>query len=146
LEVYIVSRSRFSILWFCLAACGEAPAPNRSAPKSYGLLPGADAESPVKIGSVENLCLQVAEGTRLAVTAMAFTGQRLRWKGTVQSAFGRRLVVGVDRLLVSLPVAEETALEFEPGDQVEIAGILATVDPEQRMLSLAADASVDSPH
>lgn len=128
-----------------LAACRDPAPKSVPAQRHYALLPGADAESPVKIETVERLCGNVRDARAHSVTAIALGGQRLRWKGRVDAFVGRRLVVGVGRLRVELRFFAFEDAEFEVGDVVEVSGVIESVDPRTGVILLREEAAAAVP-
>lgn len=128
-----------------LAGCGDPKPKAEPAQRHYTLLPDADAASPVKIESIERLCGKVNDARAHEVTAMAFVGQRLRWKGRVEAQIGQRLIVGVGRLRVELRFFAFEDVEFDTGDIVEVDGVIEALSPRTGVIRLREEATAAAP-
>ncbi len=133
-----------------LFACGGSSTPAPAVPvqdpgPQFPLLPGADAGSPVRISGISNLCDKMAEGRVMPMTGLAYTGQRLRWKGTVEKLEGQRLIVGVGRLTVIAILPPLVDTSFAPGEIVEVAGVIASLDIQNRVVVLGDEATANPP-
>ena len=103
---------------------------------NYPRLPNADAESEVKIAAVEAVCDKVARGKAMPAAALAFHGQILKWRVTVQKLQGRRLIAGVGSLTLSLELPAGTELDFRNRMKIEVVAQILNLDPGGRLLML----------
>jgi hypothetical protein len=127
-------------------SCGKAPPaePTAAPAPRFPVLDGADADSPVRLAAIEKLIERV-EGGVPSLTAMAYQGQRLRWKMTVDTAQGPRIIAGAGSVRVSLVNTSRDIdgelLTFEPGDEIQVVGAISFFDPKAHLLMLASEAT-----